>query len=129
MFPFLPYVIFFKYGLINNTMDKSGIVKDLRKTYNSIACDFDSTRDGCWEDCRNFVSGLDKNCRVLDLGCGNGRNLFLLEKRFSVGADFSVGFMKVIRGKDASVPLVLCDFLGRGGMGAGWGTPPVEPGG
>ena len=93
-------------------MSSKDIIWDLRNTYNLIADDFDSTRGYNWRECLDFVSNIKRGDVVIDLGCGNGRNLVLAKDKtdFCIGADFSSGFMKVVRKKDESIPLVLCEF-------------------
>ena len=88
------------------------VLGKLRATYNFIASDFDATRGGHWKPCVDFVSCVGVGKRVLDLGCGNGRNLLLAEKKssFCVGADFSLAFLKLVRMKNKDVPLALCEF-------------------
>ena len=88
------------------------VLKKLKATYNSIASDFDATRGGYWKPCVDFVSDLGVGKRVLDFGCGNGRNLLLAEKKssFCVGSDFSSAFLKLVRVKNKVVPLALCEF-------------------
>ena len=43
--------------------------------YNQIAPYFDSTRGYLWSWIRDFIATIPDHSRVIDLGCGNGRNL------------------------------------------------------
>ena len=94
-------------------MSSSEHIVKLRQTYNIIADDFSCTRKDCWKECIDFIEDIGKKQSVLDLGCGNGRNLITAMKKseFCVGLDFSLGFLKIIRGKKGDVPLVAGEFL------------------
>jgi ubiquinone/menaquinone biosynthesis C-methylase UbiE len=74
-------------------------------TYNEIADDFDPTRLHPWPETVEFVKGLPKGVRVLDLGCGNGRNsVYLTEQGLqTVGIDFSHKMLKIAVEKIASL--------------------------
>ncbi len=74
---------------------KNAVLKDLKRTYNSIAEDFSSTRQKIWSELATL--DLEKYNSVLEVGCGNSRNLkYLKEKgvRFLVGLDFAKSFFK-----------------------------------
>ena len=45
------------------------------QVYTEIAPYFDSTRGYLWSWIKDFISTIPDKSRVLDLGCGNGRNL------------------------------------------------------
>jgi ubiquinone/menaquinone biosynthesis C-methylase UbiE len=66
-------------------------------TFNEIAEDFDPTRPKPWPESIEFIKSLPKHSRVIDLGCGNGRNSqYLAEHGFEViGIDFSENMLKI----------------------------------
>ena len=76
---------------------KSAIIR----TYDSIAEDFDSTRYKPWPDTIRFSERFSPGQLVLDLGCGNGRDLRHLQGRGVrvIGLDMSSGQLRVVRGK------------------------------
>ncbi len=60
------------------------IKQDLKNTYTAIAEHFDVTRHRPWPETQIFAAMIEKG-RVLDLGCGNGRNaIYLAKKGFEV---------------------------------------------
>ena len=74
---------------------KNAVLKDLKRTYDYIAEDFSSTRQKIWSEL--VTLDLEKYDSVLEVGCGNSRNLkYLKEKgvRFLVGLDFAKSFFK-----------------------------------
>lgn len=77
------------------------VKRQLRQTYNDIAPHFDLTRRTPWPESRKFAESLPPKARILDIGCGNGRNSFYLaEKGFTaVGIDFSARLITMARNK------------------------------
>lgn len=52
-------------------LENRGVVQ----TYNKIATAFSSTRNKPWDWIQNFVKSLPNEGLILDIGCGNGRNM------------------------------------------------------
>jgi ubiquinone/menaquinone biosynthesis C-methylase UbiE len=79
----------------------------IMETYNEIADDFDPTRPHPWPETVEFVKGLSKGIRVLDLGCGNGRNsVYLAGQGLQVvGIDFSHKMLEIAVEKTARIDL------------------------
>lgn len=77
------------------------IKNELIRTFDEIAPHFDMTRYKPWPESRRFVSTFRKGSFFLDLGCGNGRNLFLLVKEGMrvVGCDFSSALLGIAKNK------------------------------
>ena len=67
----------------------------VNKVYDEIAPHFDHTRYKPWPGVRNFVSSLPKHSLLLDLGCGNGRNLCINPTTIDVGTDISMPLCQI----------------------------------
>lgn len=63
----------------------------IRATYERIAASFASTRRESWPEVRTFIDSLPPACRVLDVGCGNGRHAKVLAEcgHRAIALDFS----------------------------------------
>ncbi|MBU4031417.1 MAG: class I SAM-dependent methyltransferase [Candidatus Thermoplasmatota archaeon] len=85
--------------------DKSSVIR----TYDAIADDFDETRYKPWPDTVKFAERFSTGQLVLDLGCGNGRDLrFLEEKGIKViGLDISHKQLEVVRRRSSSAASVV----------------------
>ena len=82
--------------------EKAKLIKSqLIETFDEIAPHFDITRYKPWPESKRFISTLPKNSKVLDLGCGNGRNSIYLAKEGMnvIGLDFSLGLIKIAKNK------------------------------
>ena len=73
-------------------------VKDI---YEIIAKDFDASRAYKWPYITQFISSLPKHQHILDIGCGNGRNMDYENHTF-MGLDNCENFVKCClkRGKE-----------------------------
>jgi ubiquinone/menaquinone biosynthesis C-methylase UbiE len=71
--------------------------KQIMQTYDEIAEDFDPTRPHPWPETIEFVKSLVKGHRVIDLGCGTGRNSVYLagQDLQVVGIDFSSSMLNI----------------------------------
>ncbi len=75
---------------MNNNLNSIKEKKNLKNIFNSIANEFSDTRQYPWGEVEEFIQGY-KGEIAIDLGCGNGRHLSLLQKQFkiAIGLDFS----------------------------------------
>ena len=80
----------------------------VRKVYDAIAEDFDITRYKPWPDTIRFAERFSPGQHILDLGCGNGRDLrYFEEKGIKVtGLDISAGQLKVVSQRSETIPLI-----------------------
>jgi ubiquinone/menaquinone biosynthesis C-methylase UbiE len=67
----------------------------VHQVYDVIAKHFDHTRYKPWPGVRSFVSNLAAHSFLLDLGCGNGRNLCINGRVLDVGSDFSMPLCQI----------------------------------
>ena len=47
----------------------------IEEVYNKIANDFNKTRYSVWGSVRKFLDNVQADSTVLDIGCGNGKNM------------------------------------------------------
>jgi ubiquinone/menaquinone biosynthesis C-methylase UbiE len=93
----------------------------IQQIYDAIAAEFDITRYKPWPQTVEFIDELPENGAVLDLGCGNGRNIkYLAEvnRGFGIfGLDFSVCMLRIAKekikqlGLDKDVEFILGDVV------------------
>ena len=56
-------------------------------TYSKIAHSFSNTRSYIWPSVKLFLDNLDVGSIILEVGCGNGKNLDYRKDCFSIGLD------------------------------------------
>jgi ubiquinone/menaquinone biosynthesis C-methylase UbiE len=82
------------------------MMNTVANTYNTIAKSFDKTRYSIWNCVKVFISRLDKNDTIIEIGCGNGKNLMHLQsngfKKVS-GCDISSEFVNICTNKQLNV--------------------------
>lgn len=69
--------------------------KHVNRVYDVIAKHFDHTRYKPWPAVEKYVQSLEPNTFVLDLGCGNGRNMGINKKIIDMGSDFSMPLCEI----------------------------------
>lgn len=75
----------------------------IEEVYNKIAGHFDSTRQYMWKCAKNFIEKLPSNTKLLDIGCGNGKNILYRKDLESVGIDISDEQVNICRKKGLNV--------------------------
>lgn len=78
------------------------IIAENRESYNTIAPDFDVTRQNGWPEFELLAPYIKEGDRILDVGCGNGRLLSFLNCRVSgilqyIGIDQSEELIKIAK--------------------------------
>ena len=64
-------------------------MNSVEKTYDKIAKDFNRTRYKVWNRVARFLDDLEPNTRVLEVGCGNGKNMLYRNDLQVYGIDIS----------------------------------------
>lgn len=81
----------------------------VKNVYDAIAEDFDITRYKPWPDTIRFAERFSAGQHILDLGCGNGRDLRYFEEQGMkvTGLDLSKGQLQVVRQRADSIPFIV----------------------
>lgn len=74
----------------------------VKDQYSLIASDFSKTRYKKWDCVNDFLSNVDKTDKILELGCGNGKNIYDIKEQ-SIGVDICPEFCKICRDKGINV--------------------------
>jgi SAM-dependent methyltransferase len=71
-------------------------------TYNKIANEFSNKRVNKWDWITSYISNLPKYSNILDIGCGNGRNMEYKDYNF-IGIDNCDSFIDICKNKNLNV--------------------------
>jgi len=71
--------------------------------YDKNAFNFSKTRVNPWPSTIQFLNNIEKNSKVLDVGCGNGRNLFYRDDINVTGLEYSKELCKIVENKGGKV--------------------------
>ena len=82
--------------------------KYVHTTYEHIANDFSATRYKPWKNVEFFLKTLSPNSIMVDVGCGNGKNLGISPGK-SIGCDMCSELLKIAKEKGHEV--ILCNAL------------------
>ena len=87
---------------------------EIAAAYDAIAEEYDAARPRPWPETLTFEAALPRASRILDLGCGGGRNLAFLRTHGHavVGLDASRGVLRRSAAKVGASGLVLGDLVG-----------------
>ena len=78
---------------------------NIEHIYNNIATDFNRTRYKVWPCVANFLDKFKSNDKILDIGCGNGKNMLYRTDLNVKGIDLSEEFIKICKNKKLDVEL------------------------
>lgn len=74
----------------------------VKNQYSKIAKDFSKTRYKKWTCVNNFLTNIINSDKILELGCGNGKNIFDIKDQ-SIGVDICPEFCNICREKGINV--------------------------
>jgi ubiquinone/menaquinone biosynthesis C-methylase UbiE len=77
--------------------------QETKNIYNQIAHVFDVTRVKIWPCVRNFINSLQSGSTILDIGCGNGKNMNIRSDITFKGIDLSDELVKICKNKSLDV--------------------------
>ncbi len=83
------------------------ILSEVKESYDSIASDFNQTRNYLWPGLKDFKKFTVEGSKILDLGCGNGKLRLLFKEKnvFYTGVDSSSELLNIAENrKDFKLP-------------------------
>ena len=72
---------------------------NIQQVYEKISLHFSQTRSRIWPQVREFLDSLQDNSLILDVGCGNGKNMYHHNNLKFHGIDTCNNFLKIINDK------------------------------
>ena len=78
---------------------------DIAEQYDTISKDFDRSRIRIWNAVKDFLQPTKDNLKLLDAGCGNGKNMIYAIKHgyITKGFDISNNLLEISRKKNLDV--------------------------
>ena len=76
-----------------------------KEIYNNIANEFDLYRVKVWPCVKNFLDNCNNTHTILDIGCGNGKNIIGNSQLNIMGIDFSEKLVEICKNKNLNVTL------------------------
>jgi len=78
-------------------------MNSIEETYNIIAKDFNKTRYKIWKCVLEFIVSLESKTKLLEIGCGNGKNMLYRSDIDSYGIDISEEQVEICKTKGLKV--------------------------
>ena len=75
--------------------------------YDIIGKHFDKTRVIVWPSVKKYLDSLETNKKILEIGCGNGKNILYRPELKIIGCDTSKTFLNIC--KEKNINCFLCD--------------------
>ncbi len=79
------------------------ISQQIKQIYNTIASDFDKFRVRIWPCVSDFLNTFPAGAEMLDIGCGNGKNIFYRSDLVFKGIDLSEKLVEICKEKGLDV--------------------------
>jgi tRNA (uracil-5-)-methyltransferase TRM9 len=95
--------ILFSYDILINNMEFER--RYVYNTYQKIYNEFSDSRYKVWDSVKNFINNLPNNSKLLEVGCGNGKNLLLRNDLDVYGCDISDEFVNLCKTRNLNVIL------------------------
>jgi SAM-dependent methyltransferase len=77
--------------------------EQIKEIYNEIANRFDISRFRIWPCVKKFLDSFNKDDLLLDVGCGNGKNMLYRTDLNFKGIDFSIKLVEICKNKNLDV--------------------------
>ena len=74
-----------------------------KEIYNEIANRFDVSRVRIWPCVKKFLDSFNKDSLLLDVGCGNGKNMLYRNDLIFKGIDYSIKLVEICKNKNLDV--------------------------
>ena len=74
-----------------------------KEIYNNIAKRFDTSRVRIWPCVKKFLDTFPSSSLLLDVGCGNGKNMLYRSDLIFYGIDFSIKLVEICKNKNLNV--------------------------
>lgn len=74
--------------------------KFVHNTYQKIAKEFSDTRTYIWPSVKLFLDSIEPFSVILEVGCGNGKNLDFRKDCFNLGIDLCSEFCKITKNRN-----------------------------
>jgi tRNA (uracil-5-)-methyltransferase TRM9 len=71
--------------------------------YGIISTRFNASRYKVWDGVKNFLDSLNPNCKVLEIGCGNGKNMLYRNDLQFLGIDPCDKFIEICKTRGLNV--------------------------
>ena len=86
-------------------------MNSVEETYNTIAKDFNKTRYKIWRCVLNFITSIESKTNLLEVGCGNGKNMLYRQDIDAYGIDISEEQVEICKRKGLKVEKANMTFL------------------
>ena len=74
-----------------------------QEIYNRIGVQFNGNRVRVWPLVRQYLDNMEVNTKILDIGCGNGNNMFYRKDLIFYGIDFCNVLLDIVKEKGGKV--------------------------
>jgi ubiquinone/menaquinone biosynthesis C-methylase UbiE len=75
----------------------------IEQVYNKISNQFDRTRIRIWGSVKNFLNSIPAQSSILEIGCGNGKNMLFRKDLDFHGIDLSEKQVEICKSKNLNV--------------------------